>query len=108
MALTQTTLSAAVNAVDNLVLLASATAATAPSPTTGSTNTLIRVDEELMFVTGTPLNSYVPVQRGYSGTQAVAHLTSTPAMIGTPSDFTNFKHPVNNAFQALGEESIGA
>ena len=108
MALTETTLSAAVGATDNLVLLADATHTSAPTPTTGSTNTYLKIDEELMFVTGAAVNSYVPVNRGYSGTQAVSHLTSTPVLVGAPIDFTKFKHTVNNAFQALGEDSIGA
>lgn len=89
MSITATTLSGAATASDVQIGVAAATGITAPVTTTGSGFTYLKVDDEMMFVTG--LNgTLISVLRGQLGTQSVAHAVSTPVLIGGPADFPNF------------------
>lgn len=92
MAITATTLSGAVAATDTQVGVAAATGISAPVTTTGAGFTFLKVDDEIMFVTTAYVAAslYVPVLRGQLGTQAVAHVSGTPVLIGGPSDYPNF------------------
>lgn len=94
MAITATTCSGAIAVGDQQFSVASATGISNPTNPTGSGFTYLKVDNEMMFVvdvTGT----LVTVLRGQQGTQQVAHVASTPVLIGSPSDFANFV-PVQN------------
>lgn len=106
MAITATTLAGAVGVNDTVVNLTSATAATAPTSTTGVGFTYIKIDAEYMFVNGAPVGNIVPVNRGVVGSVVTSHATSTPVLLGGPSDFPSVKPNVIR-FQALGEHSIG-
>ena len=86
MAITATTLSGAVGASDTQIGVASATGITAPVNTTGAGVTILFVESEAMTVTAVS-GTYITVQRGAYGTQAVAHNASSPVLIGAPSDF---------------------
>jgi len=96
MAITATTLSAAVAVGDQVVNVASATGISAPVSTTGSGFTILKIDDEMFFVISVS-GTVVTVLRGQQGTQQVSHSTSTPVLIGSPSDFSNFV-PVQAAF----------
>lgn len=105
MAITATTLSAAIGASDVSFLVASATGITAPNFQTGSGIIYLMVDEERMLVlaiTGT----LVSVVRGYAGTQAQSHLTGSQVQIGNPGDYPIFNEIVGN-FMAR-KETLGA
>src|ERR1700734_3101496 len=96
MALTATTLSAAITAGQLTFGVASATGITAPNFTAvpagqiGGTTSYLFVEQELMQVTG--LNgTTVTVQRGIAGTLAVPHAITTPVLASAyPSDFVGF------------------
>lgn len=90
MAITATTLSGAVGSSDTVVNVASATGISAPVTTTGSGFTLMKIDNEMMFVTAVS-GTAVSVQRGQWGTVVASHLTSTPVLVGAPSDFPTFR-----------------
>ena len=107
MAITETTLAGAVGVSEVFIHLTSVTGVSAPTTTTGAGYTYLKIDEDLLFVSGAPVGTLVPVLRGQNGSKVIAHATSTPVLIGLPSDFANFK-PGANTFQALGEVSIGA
>lgn len=89
MAFSATTLSANVGASDTYFGVASATGITAPVSTTGSGFTYLLVEDELMFVTAIT-GTVVSVNRGQFGTAAIAHSSSAPVTIGSPSDFIGF------------------
>ena len=96
MAITTTTLSGAVGASDTVIVVASATGITAGVSTTGSGNTLLKIDNEVVIpsaVNGTSIS----VQRGQYGTRAATHATSAPVIIGGPADYPNFR-PTVSAF----------
>src|ERR1700675_4679566 len=90
MAITATTLSGAITSYVTSFGVASTTNITAPVLTTGSGYTFLKVDDELMFVTGVPVSGTVQVVRGFGGTQAVSHIASVPVIVGLPTDFVNF------------------
>ena len=88
MSLNATTLSLALGASDVSVTLAATTGVVVPSFTTGPT-TFILVENELMGVdswSGTS-GAAIGVSRGLGGTKAVAHATSSPALIFLSTDF---------------------
>jgi len=89
MSITATTLAAAVAATDTSVLLASGTGVSNPVFTTGSGYTFLKIDDELMFVSGNA-GTNPNVVRGQAGTVQTAHESSAPVLIGGPSDFANF------------------
>jgi hypothetical protein len=114
MGITATTLSAAVAAADTVLGVASATYITAPVSTTGSGLTLLKIDEELLFVVGKS-GTQISVLRGQGGTQAKAHAASVPVLVGGPSDYAFFvpalgsvsvSHP--ERFTAIGPPLTGA
>lgn len=107
MAITETTLAGAVGVSDTSINLTSVTGVSAPTTTTGAGYTYLKIDEELLFVSGAPVGTLVPVLRGQGGSTVIAHATATPVLIGGPTDFASFK-PNANAFQALGQVSVGA
>lgn len=89
MSITATTLSADISDSDVVIGVASATGISAPVNTTGVGFTLLKIDDEVMFVTGVN-GTQVKVLRGQLGTPAQSHLSSTPVIIGGPSDFSGF------------------
>jgi len=99
MAITSTTLSAAITSSQTQFAVGSTTNITAPVLTTGSGFTFLYVEQELMFVTGVPQSGVVQVIRGFSGTQAVSHIVTTPVIVGGTGDFPNFA-PNITAFNA--------
>lgn len=87
--LTQTSLSAKTDNQSTSVVVASATGITAPG--TGSTATMLYVIDgpgvgEAMFVNGVS-GTTIQVQRGASGTAAVAHISGAIVLAGPPSAF---------------------
>lgn len=89
MSITATTLSGALSANATQLSVASATGISAPTNPTGAGFTLLKIDDEMMFVTAVS-GTLVSVIRGVSGTQALSHSASTPVLIGSPSGFANF------------------
>lgn len=85
-ALTSTTLSAAVTASQTAFSVASATGITVP---TNSYNTVLYVEREAMLVIGVS-GKVVTVIRGMFGSQADAHISGSPVLIGPPGAFQNF------------------
>lgn len=86
MALTATTLSAAIGANDTTLTVASATGITAPNFTTGVGITYLSIESEFLLVqsvTGTVIG----VQRGIGGTPVAAHGASAAVISGSPSDW---------------------
>ena len=97
MAITATTLSAAIGSTDASLVVASATGITAPNNQTGSGVTFLYVDSELMGVTA--INStYVSVARGLAGTQQVAHVSGATVLAGANTDFPNFTPTLAGSF----------
>lgn len=89
MAITTTTLSAAVNIYNTSFGVASATGILAPNYTTGVGITYALCEEELMQVTA--LNgTFVNVLRGVGGTVAASHAASAPISFGLAADFPVF------------------
>jgi hypothetical protein len=96
MAITATTLSGAVAALDASIGLTSATGVTAQSAPTGVGLTYLYTEGEMMIatlVTGTQIG----VIRGQMGTKQIAHATLAAVLIGGPADFPNFT-PGQNVF----------
>lgn len=100
MSITATTLSAAISASDSALNVASATYITAPIPPTGAGVTLLKIDEEMLYVVS-KAGAQIGVLRGQYGTQAKSHAASVPVIVGGVSDFPNFT-------PALGSVSISA
>jgi hypothetical protein len=89
MSITATTLSAAISNSDVVLGVASASGISAPVQTTGSGFTFLKVDDEVMFVTGVS-GTQIKVLRGQLGTPAQPHAASVPVLIGAPSDYPAF------------------
>ena len=107
MANSATTLSGAINATQYTFGVASTTGITAPNNPTGVGNTLLYVDSELMFVNAVNTNTnVVTVTRGYGGTVAASHLTTSPVIAGPASGFPNFI-PESAAFTAKSSKYDG-
>lgn len=87
MALTATTLSAAIGAADTVISVASATGFTAPNFTTGAGITWVLCEQEFMQVLGVS-GTNITVLRGQNGSPASAHGASAPIVAGLPSDFS--------------------
>jgi hypothetical protein len=101
MAITSTTLSGAVAALDTNIGLTSATGVTVAAPTTGVGLIYLYMEGEMMIptlVNGT----LVSVIRGQMGTKQIAHASAVPVLIGGPADFPNFV-PSQNV--TVGESS---
>lgn len=97
MAITATTLSAAITSSQTQFALASTSAIVLPVSTTGAGSFLL-VDREMMQVTGVPVSGTVQVVRGVNGTIASAHtITSGVLISATQADFPNFQ-PTVDAF----------
>ena len=107
MALTSTTLTAAITAQDTYFAVGATTGITAPVSTTGSGYTWLLVESEIMFVTGVNTTTLVVnVLRGQLGTQAVAHGASAPVAAGAYSDFPGFS-PAISGFSVASNKNIG-
>ena len=95
MALTATTLSAAITANQLVFGVASATGIIAPNFTAVPAGTTVAniiyllCEQELMQIQGIN-GTTVTVQRGYNGTLAVQHGNAAPVITGYPSDFIGF------------------
>lgn len=89
MAITVTTLSAAIGAVDTSIAVASATGITAPNFQTASGITWLKIDQELLLVMAVS-GTTVSVLRGQGGTVSVAHLTNGQVQIGLATDFYKY------------------
>lgn len=106
MALTRTTLSAAVTADSKTVLLASITGL--------ALGQMIRVDSEKMRVTVVPSAATIPVgvYRGVDGTNVVAHAVTSGVAFGDPGDFTPVTDPARRrlvaSYGAAGAIDISA
>lgn len=114
MAITTTTLSGAVGTSDIIINVASATGISAPTFPTGAGFTLLKIDNEMMFVTAVS-GTAISVLRGQWGTRSVSHLSSAPVIIGGPNDYPNFiptqavTSPVlPDRFSAIGPPLTGA
>jgi len=83
MALTTTTLSAAVASSDLTISVASATGISysLTSPV------LLMIDDEFLVISNTVNGTVVPVSRGRNGSRAQAHGSGRTVHIGTPADF---------------------
>lgn len=86
MAITTTTLSAAVGVNDQFINVASATGITAPNNQTGSGITYLKIDQEYVLVIGIS-GTVIQVLRGQMGSGNAAHLNNTLVFIGLPTDF---------------------
>lgn len=107
MAITATTLAAAIGASDTTINVASATGITGPNFTAGTGITVLFIDQEFLVVIGTPVGTFVPVLRGQFGTASAAHVTGSQVQIGLPGDFsTNFGEFVKSSMTVF--ETIGA
>lgn len=89
--LTQTTITGALSASGNQIVVASATGISAPSAFAGSgfgsqTQSELFVDSEAMLVTGVSGN-VVNVVRGASSTMATAHNANSVVWVGAPNQF---------------------
>jgi hypothetical protein len=82
-ALTQTTLSAAVNSSSNRVVVASATGVTANS-------TMLFIDNEALFVTGVN-GTTLSVVRGQFGTKGFGHISGAGVLLGPPNAFISYE-----------------
>ncbi len=106
MAITATTLAAAVGISDAIIAVASASGISAPTTTTGAGFTYLFVDNELMFVQAVS-GVNITVTRGAGGTGAVTHANATPVLIGGPSDFPNFT-PAQGVEVAAAPQRFGS
>lgn len=115
MALTATTLSAAITATQLTFGVTSGTNIIAPNFTAVPAGTTIAnilyalVEQELMQIQGVN-GTTVTVQRGYNGTLAVAHGSSAPILTGYSSDFIGFV-PAQKSdvpYQPFGSCAFGA
>ena len=107
MAITVTTLSAAVLLTDTVVNVTSATGITAPNyqigdPTKGISGgvTYLLIEQEMMKVTGVT-GTVISVARGELGSQATAHASSAPVVAGLPTDFPSFSPAEQTAVPVL-------
>lgn len=114
MSINATTLSAAITASQTAIQVASATGITAPNFTTGVGVTYLKVDSELMLVTGVS-GTFLTVVRGQMGTQAVAHVSSAVVIAGLVTDFpvfapeiTSFATSTQYNFAPIGPPLTGA
>ena len=87
MAITATTLSAAIGTSDVSLAVASATGITAPNFTTGAGITYLLIDQEFMLVTNV-VGTVISVQRAVNGSFAAAHGVTAPVLAGLPTDFS--------------------
>ena len=94
MALTTTTLSAAITSTQTVFQVGSTTNITAPVFTTGTGYTWLLIENEVMFVISVPTSGTVQVIRGQLGTQALAHANTCGVNIGLPTDFPAFQPQV--------------
>lgn len=78
MALTSTTLAAAVAAQDLVINVASATGATVGG--------FVQIDDEYMYIVAIDGTALSVRQRGFFGSQAKAHTTNAPVLLGLTSD----------------------
>lgn len=104
MAITATTLAAAVGVNDTVINVASATGITAPNFTAGTGIVYLLVDTEFMSVlsvTGT----FVSVQRGQFGTGATAHVINGQVQIGLPGDFAPITEFITNSVTSFQTEA---
>lgn len=99
MAITATTLSAAVGLTDTSVLLASITGVTSPSFQSGTGITYLFIDQELFLVMNVGASASIPVlvKRGMGGTIQTTHVSGAQVQIGGPSDFTPFLEVVGTS-----------
>lgn len=105
MAITATTLSAAVGVTDSTIAVASATGITAPNFTTGAGITWLLVDQEFMLVISVS-GTVITVIRGQNGTAQAAHVTSAQVQIGLPTDFPTFGEILSSSM--TGKQTEGA
>jgi len=97
MAITATTLSAAVTANDLTVKLTAVTGVTAPNFQTGTGITYLQIDQELFLVTGVNTTTLVVnVVRGVQSTNAVAHTNGSLVQIGLPTDFPSTNETIGS------------
>lgn len=96
MAITTTTLSAAVGVNDQFINVASATGITAPNNQTGSGITWLNIDQEYLLVIGVS-GTVIQVLRGQSGTGSLAHLSGSIIQIGLPTDFPSQQYNMGTA-----------
>ncbi len=91
--LTSTTLSAAADNKQTTITVASATGITLSNTTSGfsTSPTILYVDREQMLVTGAPVGTVVPVQRGWGGSIQVAHVSGATVYVGPAPYF--YKNP---------------
>lgn len=105
MAITTTTLSAAITSSQTQFNVASATGITAPNWQTGSGITYLLVDQEFMLVT-TVVGTLIGVVRGQFGSQAQAHVINSQVQIGLTTDFSIFQELFNPL--QVGRATIGS
>jgi hypothetical protein len=101
MAITTTTLSAAVGTNDQFINVASATGITAPNNQTGTGITYLKIDQEYMLVVAVS-GTAIQVLRGQSGSGNAAHLINDAVLIGLPTDFPNQQTKVNTLEAVTG------
>lgn len=96
MALTATTLSAAITSSQTQFALASTSAVVVPISTTGA-GSFLYVDREMMQVTAVPVSGTVQVVRGVYGTRATSHpITSGVLISATQADFPTFQPSIDS------------
>ncbi len=102
MALTTTTLSAALTASGQQATLTAFT-----NPSTGGIGplTLLKVDDEIMLITSAANSPTVSVVRGYMGTVAAAHTLYAGALYGLSTDFQASKGSTQ-AYPSMGNPQI--
>jgi hypothetical protein len=114
MALTATSLSAACTATDKVLSITS-TSSGFPSVGTIGLRQVMQVDAERMLIDVVPVaNSVVVLQRGWDGTQAVAHVILAPVV--TSSNISDFvvnplgwnvtRVPFNYIITAIGANGV--
>jgi hypothetical protein len=88
MAITATTISAAMTATQTTLTVASTTNITNPNFQTSAGITLLLIDQEWMLVTAVNTTTLiVNVQRGINGTASQAHVNGALVQSGSPTDF---------------------
>lgn len=106
MAITATTISAAIGVSDTSLAVASATGITAPNFTTGVGIVYLFCEQEMMLVLGVS-GLVISVQRGVMGTPVSAHGASAPIISGLPSDFSSFVPGIKSQQDILPAPFIG-
>jgi|ERR1700722_2805343 len=110
MAITATTLSGAITSTQTSFGVASVTGITGPNQQTGTGITILKIDQEFIYVAAAPVGTTLPiVLRGYNGSAAAAHVSGAQVQIGaTPADFPTDQAELTGGNTTLQQVTYGA